>query len=412
MNSVATAFQPCQMSPDITRTHMVGCEPVDLPEIDFSLVLARTIDSIQADPAQLRSTVYELARTKLLRIAWEGNPPIGTLESRRLMRALETAIERVEMHASRQDELRALRSIAELISPAHSAASSKSHQRDSVFIIDQTAIASDASIIPSSSAPSECISLSPRKKGTWSHLATAFRAGFVAVVVMVLCLTVSKYVMLAGPKAPSGINTSTRASDNFSTQESILAARGQSPIGQPQPPALPLPSVYGIYAVSNDQLYELEALPGRVPDQRVFMSTPVKTPSNTMLPDGRISFIVFRRDMTVSAPDRVTVRVIAKVMRDMTFNTAGKASTSTLDDHWAIRSTSYDFRVAPLNDHPEMILLRPEHSDFVLPPGRYGLVLKGQAFDFNIAGPITEPAQCLERVAAANGTFYSECRSR
>ena len=141
------------------------------------------------------------------------------------------------------------------------------------------------------------------------------------------------------------------------------------------------------------------------------MSTPVKTPSRTMLPDGRIAFIVFRRDMTVNAPDRVAIRVIAKVVRGMTFNTAGKASTAALDDQWAIRSTSYDLRVAPLSDNPEMLVLRPEKSDFVLPAGRYGLVLKGQAFDFNVAGPITEPAQCLERVAAANGDFYSECRS-
>jgi hypothetical protein len=77
-----------------------------------------------------------------------------------------------------------------------------------------------------------------------------------------------------------------------------------------------------------------------------------------------------------------------------------------------IRGTSYDLRVAPLNENAEMLLLRPEHADFVFPAGRYGLVLKGQAFDFSVAGPITEPVQCLERVAAANGNFYSECRSR
>jgi hypothetical protein len=141
------------------------------------------------------------------------------------------------------------------------------------------------------------------------------------------------------------------------------------------------------------------------------MSTPVQTPSRTVLPDGRIAFIVFRRDMTVSAPDRVAVRVIAKVTRGMTFNTAGRASTTSLDDQWAIRSTSYDLRVAPLSDNPEMLLLRPENTDFVFPAGRYGLVLKGQAFDLSVDGPITEPAQCLERVAAANGNFYSECRS-
>ena len=47
---------------------------VNSPEIDFALVLARTIDSIKNDPSQLRNTVYELARTKLLMLAWEQNP--------------------------------------------------------------------------------------------------------------------------------------------------------------------------------------------------------------------------------------------------------------------------------------------------------------------------------------------------
>jgi hypothetical protein len=44
-----------------------------------------------------------------------------------------------------------------------------------------------------------------------------------------------------------------------------------------------LPDVYGIYAVNNGELHELEALAGRVPDPRVFMSTPVKGAVDTAL---------------------------------------------------------------------------------------------------------------------------------
>ena len=76
-----------------------------------------------------------------------------------------------------------------------------------------------------------------------------------------------------------------------------------------------------------------------------------------------------------------------------------------------IRSTSYDFRVALVSESPEMLMLRPENSDFMFPAGRYGLVLKGLAYDFTVAGRITDAAQCLERTEAANGSFYSECRS-
>jgi hypothetical protein len=101
--------------------------------------------------------------------------------------------------------------------------------------------------------------------------------------------------------------------------------------------------------------------------------------------------------------------VIAKVERAMRFNTAGQASTTDVDDSWTIRNVSYDFRVAPLGERSEMLAIRPEKEDFVLPAGRYALVIKGQAYDFTVAGPITDAAQCLERVDAANGTFYSEC---
>jgi hypothetical protein len=37
-------------------------------------------------------------------------------------------------------------------------------------------------------------------------------------------------------------------------------------------------------------------------------------------------------------------------------------------------------------------------------------VLKGQAYDFTVDGQITDPAHCMERTEAANGSFYSECR--
>jgi hypothetical protein len=46
-----------------------------------------------------------------------------------------------------------------------------------------------------------------------------------------------------------------------------------------------------------------------------------------------------------------------------------------------------------------MVLLRPESEEFAFPPGRYELLLSGQAYDFVIAGDITDPAQCVEGVA-------------
>ena len=141
------------------------------------------------------------------------------------------------------------------------------------------------------------------------------------------------------------------------------------------------------------------------------MSTAITKPSRTTVANGRIVFVVYRRDLTTSAPDRATVRVIAKVARAMTFDSVGKANTAVVEEVWTIRNVAYDLRVAPVNGNPEMLMLHPENPDFSFPSGRYGLVLKGRAYDFTVAGPIIEPAQCLERVEAVNGSFYTECRN-
>jgi hypothetical protein len=59
------------------------------PEIDFAVVLSRVIGSIEDDPAQLRNAVYELARIKLRREAWQRDPPLNLWEARHLTLALE-----------------------------------------------------------------------------------------------------------------------------------------------------------------------------------------------------------------------------------------------------------------------------------------------------------------------------------
>ena len=199
------------------------------------------------------------------------------------------------------------------------------------------------------------------------------------------------------------------ASPDF-VQQSFSEGRITSKAAQSEQPSWPLPSVYGVYAVSGGQLIELEPLVGRVPD-KVFMTSPISTPSRVRLADGRVGFIVFRRDVANSPPDRIAVRVIAKIKQSLKFARTGKAETARLDDVWTVRNISYDFRVAPIRENPEMLLLRPENPEFKFAPGRYALVVKGQAYDFTVAGEITEPAQCLERTEAANGTFYSECRT-
>jgi hypothetical protein len=157
-------------------------------------------------------------------------------------------------------------------------------------------------------------------------------------------------------------------------------------------------------------LTELDLLPIRVPDARVAISPLISTPSRTHLSAGKLEFIVFRWDLTSSAPERVTVRVVAQVVRALKFDSEGKAITTNVEDAWIVRNNSYQTRVAPVASNPEMILIRPDTPDFTFELGRYALVLKGVGYDFTLDGPLTDSADCLERTDALNFPVYTECR--
>jgi hypothetical protein len=393
------------------------------PEIDFAVVLSRVIASIEDDPAQLRNAVYELARIKLRREAWRRDPPLKLGEARHLTLALESAIERVETIYSKYDELKALRSLDRLIESSDIEASDATIEpRAPLLIVNQAptptadakAQIADAKLLPVFLAPTKGKSLNVERSAYWPATAPLLRTAMVAIFAVAVCLILSQFGLL-GPQATQTAAPAVRKNaipePKLIVQASEQTLQSPAPVQQPQSSPFPLPSVYGVYAISGGQLYELEALAGRVPDQRVFMSTPIKTPSRTALADGQIVFIIYRRDVASSAPERVTVRVIAKIMRAMTFDIAGQPSVANVEDAWTIRNVSYEFRVAPLSEAPEMLMIRPENADFVFPAGRYGLVVKGQAYDFTVAGRITEAAQCLEGIKASNGTFYSECRN-
>ena len=377
------------------------------PEVDFALVLSRVIASAEDDPAQLRNIVYELARIKLQEEISRRSPSSNS-PTRDLSVALASAIERVEAIHSKHDSLKAIQSLDRL------ADTSDIKSQTPVRIINQDSTRVYAQQLPSFLIR-EMATPTTRNRAWLPGAAQLLRGAIVAILAVAVSVVLDHQFGLFGSRASQVLTPVVHKIEKAALKVTPAQAPGQSSAASTttvplQHSGVPLPSVYGIYSVSAGRLRELEPLAvGRVPDQRVFMSTPIKTPSRTVLPDGRTEFIIYRRDIANNAPDRITVRVIARVQRAMTFNTAGQASTTDVDDSWTIRNVSYDFRVAPLSESSEMLVIRPEKEDFVLPAGRYALVIKGQAYDFTVAGPITDAAQCLERVDAANGTFYSEC---
>ena len=175
-------------------------------------------------------------------------------------------------------------------------------------------------------------------------------------------------------------------------------------------PSPTVPTAFGIYAVSDGKLHELDVLPGRAPDPRIAISSIITGNSRTTLPDGHVAFVIYRRDSATNAADRAEVRVVARIERESNFNKDGKQVVTAVDDNWVIRNISMPYRTAPRKDNPEMYEVRSENPDAPLPPGRYALVLKGLAYDFTVAGTVTDPRQCLERLVATNGRFYSECK--
>ena len=104
------------------------------------------------------------------------------------------------------------------------------------------------------------------------------------------------------------------------------------------------------------------------------------------------------------------MRVIAQVVRALTFDPSGKPTTAQITDTWVVRSNAYQMRIAPIPENPEMITIRPP-PDFIFPAGRYALVLKGIGYDFTIDGPTTDAAHCLERTDALGSPTYNECRT-
>jgi hypothetical protein len=356
----------------ITTPQSRKMAPTSTPEVEFALVVNRMIESIKSDPEHLRATVYELARHKL-KEQFGAEPDIE-----RLTDALEVAIQGVEAFTINrgQEALPSAGQVPRLAGPTYD--------------VDSQATLVQPGKARWFSAPVRLLVV----------LAIVLSIVFVAkqggASIDTLQKRAHRLVAVLGGQAPKD----TLAELPQATAPVSVALPARSPL---------LPTAFGVYAISADKLYELEVLPGRAPDARVAISAVILTPSRTTLPDGHVKFIVFRRDSATNAADHAEVRVVAKIVRETTFDQAGKPVASKANDSWVIRNILVPYRTAPRKDEPDMYEVQSENPETALAPGRYALVLKGQAYDFSVAGTITDPKQCLERLAATNGQFYSEC---
>jgi hypothetical protein len=198
--------------------------------------------------------------------------------------------------------------------------------------------------------------------------------------------------------------------DGLATTSSA-AALETKPAGALPQGRIPLPTMFGVYAIRDGRLIELEPAASEPVDPRAKHLQQIVEPARTVLPDGNLTFLVFRRELIVNAPERVPIKFAARVSRMMSFDPQGKVVwTSPVKATWLIRDGGFDFRVMPVKESPEMVYVRAENPDFTLPAGRYVLMVNNQPYDFAIEGPVTDPAHCVEGSATMRGPIFYECK--
>ena len=355
-------------------------------EVEFALVLSRIIDSVKNDPEHLRAAVYELARQQLKEQF--GSEEVA--EMRQVSHSLEIAIQGVEAFAAKDDRAEAW--------PGRPALGPPTPRTLAITSAHQERVSLDAEPIIGIRSEPTYYSAAPRTK---SRFPVLWQFALLIAMPLVVLFAVKQRVIEIDilPRGISQSVGSSSASPATPAQVASFRERTAAFDSLEQSPSPLTPTTYGVFAISGDKLYELDPLPGRAPDIRIPISAAIQTPSRTSLPDGHIKFIVYRRDSATSAADRAEIRLVAKIAQEMNFDKSGKPVISKVDDTWVIRNISVALRTAPKRDHPEMYEVQSEDPNTALTPGRYVLVLGAQAYDFSVAGAVTE----LETMSRATG---------
>jgi hypothetical protein len=405
--------------------HSADADAAGMTEEQYYSALLRTIEFAGEDPSRLRRMIYDLARNELRRQLYH-RLDFRFLEIKQQTSALERAIEQVESKVGDQTPLLPNYS-GQMPGSAYDEAAAADYDDEAPPRLHQALVVNRPPMWAENRGapifegyPALGSRMGPYQKpkrfqaAFWSTLQL-----FIAVLLGAAVLTVveNRNSLFSHAATPPSDDLAARTQQLVSAEEPGVHSSSATDASHAQPNStldstsngLPLPRSYGVYALDQGKLINLQSLPIRVPDQRVEISAIFPTPSATTLPDGQLQFIAFRRDLMDQAPDHVLIRVVARVARALTFDKSGAAKTVTVDSSWAVRGKAFQMKVSPVDGKPEMILIQPETAGFALPPGRYALVLLKTSYDFTVAGKVTDPAQCLERTDALNMPVYSEC---
>jgi hypothetical protein len=219
----------------------------------------------------------------------------------------------------------------------------------------------------------------------------------------------------AVPPAPSEPATPPASSLSPAPPPASFTPASPSPAPAPRiaaaDPSSPQPPSYGVYVLVDNKLVELQQVRATPVDPRNASQLQILEPGRTVLAPGKPAFVVFHRDLASHTLEKVSLRIAARVAHAMNFDSTGKAiMTTPAVDTWIIRELGYDLRASPIEGNSEMIKLHAEDPTLSLTPGRYELMLGGQAYDFTVAGEVTDPAHCVEGVTTVRGQVFNECK--
>jgi len=385
-------------NPDRQRANI----PARTGPIDYHSILLEAIRKTENNSAQLRALVYEQARFHMKREFLFGYSSLGLSEIVQHVNDFELAIARIEANVGDTKPSSAF----------HNQVEPHGTSRGSTDSADQFAAPTQAPVLfedHSSNQLAENRRIDWRPNEALPYVRVAlFLSVSALVAIAFLGAAVIVGVLWQPTKEQSQIEVRGKLPAEKVVSHDNASQENPKPLDNTPAVTFPLPTSFGIYALSENKLFKLETLPIKVPDPRVALSAEIKKSSITNIPGNKPAFIIFRRDLLNNAPETIALRVIARIMHETTF-VGGKPSTLKIEGVWRVRNASVRYKVSPIPGQSEMVIARSE-DDQSLAAGRYALVVNGFGYDFTIEGPIESTAHCLDSFEALNGTVFSECK--
>lgn len=414
--------------------------PASGKPLDYYSILLETIKNTENNSSQIRQLVYERVRFNFKRDILFGHSTLGLADIVRHVNDFELAVARIEANAVGNAPNQPARQESHLVQDAQERQKlqdprevqelqdkdAEQEQQEQSAPIEREP--SPTSTLPEIYTPVRPL---PPMYATVNSLGDGYvlrsrRTGIYRLIEMsaigvtvfgVIVTAAMVWSMRKAPVQETSVNEPPKivasTQQNADQAEPTALTKQEDSKGQnsrPNPLPYPLPSSFGIYALTNNrELTELHSLPIAIPDPRVALSAEITKPSETTISDGKPTFILFRRDLLNSAPQTLALRAVARVIRE-TKIAGGKPTVTNIDGTWRIRNISHELRVSPVPGQPEMVIARPV-NDAPLAAGRYALVLNRVGYDFTINGKEDSPEFCLEGFEASNGLIFSQCRA-